>query len=670
MYEITKSIPRILLALIVAVQIGCGSNHPVEKSTVTEPVSTYVMQSNNQLMLNGKSFRFSGANNYYLHYKSDAEILAVLDDAQAMGLQALRIWGFMDGIHHNHSMQPALGQFDIPSGVKSSLERLDFTLLEANKRGLRLVIALTNNWGDFGGIPQYVKWLGADQHDDFYRLPEARAAYKNYARHVITHVNQYTGKAYNQDPTIMTWELANEPRAQSDKSGELLYQWAKEMSDYIRQLAPYQLIALGSEGFFKRENHSDWAYNGNEGVDWERILTLPNINYGTFHLYPEHWGKHNAEEWGTQWIIDHAEAGKQAGKPVVLEEYGIGAAEPFSRPFIYDKWTKTAYEHGVAGTMFWILTSYEPGAPDSLYPDYDGFRVLNDDGLTAEVLKRHARQMQGADLPETNRIYVTYPAEGVLVTDNQFTAIAQIIGDDESVESVLLRTPSGDFDMTDEEGDGYYSTDLMTDEIGFGEQTLIAVATLESGRRITNKVTAKIQRPIVGYERGTYFDFSNGELQGWEKEGTWQAKWKNPALEVSNDLNSPMLKLNMSWSGENDWEELKIRNRRIKDFSQHLKLRYDLYVPVNAGDTGGVRPYAALGDGWVKLNVDKYRQPVAALEKIDINGRQYYKQEVDIDLGDIENKFPDIFLCIVGDKLPMEGSVYLDNIHFLKPVYN
>ncbi|MGL4381894.1 MAG: hypothetical protein ACRCTB_12665 [Vibrio sp.] len=99
-------------------------------------------------------------------------------------------------------------------------------------------------------------------------------------------------------------------------------------------------------------------------------------------------------------------------------------------------------------------------------------------------------------------------------------------------------------------------------------------------------------------------------------------------------------------------------------------MRYTLYVPVTTGDQGGVRPYAALGDGWVKLDADKHRSPVNQLEKVQLNGKTFYKQIVEINLGDVSKKLPDIFLCIVGDKLALDGSVFIDDIEFLKPIYN
>ena len=60
------------------------------------------------------------------------------------------------------------------------------------------------------------------------------------------------------------------------------------MSEFVRVYAPNQLIAAGDEGFFaNRTAGRGWLYDGSTGVDTERILALPEIDIGTFHLYPD-----------------------------------------------------------------------------------------------------------------------------------------------------------------------------------------------------------------------------------------------------------------------------------------------------------------------------------------------------------------------------------------------
>ena len=103
--------------------------------------------------------------------------------------------------------------------------------------------------------------------------------------------------------------------------------------------------------------------------------------------------------WGTKWINDHLADGRQLGKPVVLEEYGLritpdgGVA---ARDAGYAAWT-AAVEAGGAGDQFWLLTSRVDDG--SFYPDYDGFRIIWDNDpsnpgrSTAQLLADHARRM-------------------------------------------------------------------------------------------------------------------------------------------------------------------------------------------------------------------------------------------------------------------------------------
>lgn len=45
-----------------------------------------------------------------------------------------------------------------PAYNDTGLVRLDYVLFRANQLGLRVLLTLTNNWKDFGGMDQYVQW--------------------------------------------------------------------------------------------------------------------------------------------------------------------------------------------------------------------------------------------------------------------------------------------------------------------------------------------------------------------------------------------------------------------------------------------------------------------------------------------------------------------------------
>ncbi|MFP4015830.1 MAG: glycoside hydrolase 5 family protein [Halanaerobiales bacterium] len=400
-YNFQKVIPMILILLVLIIILSDGQTladdaiENTETSKDTEAVeeinNDFVYREGDKLMLNGEEFRFLGTNNYYFHYKDQEMVGDVIEGAARMGIKVIRIWGFMDGqrnVHDGHIMQVEPGIYD-----ESGFENLDYAIKKAGEEGIKLVIVLTNNWDDFGGMNQYVRWVeSAEEHDDFYTNEEIKQIYKDYIKYLINRTNTLTGIQYKDDPTIMTWELANAPRCQSDKSGDTLVEWIREMSAYIKKLDPIHLVAAGDEGFFNR-NSSMYGYGGSEGVDWDRIIRIPTIDYGTYHLYPELWGwGDDILNSGLKWIKSHLETAAEVGKTAVLEEYGISKTAPVDRNYIYDIWNNAVYQNGGAGSMFWLLTGIDTGSgadEDGLYPDYDGYRVIEGSEL-ADLLSEYA----------------------------------------------------------------------------------------------------------------------------------------------------------------------------------------------------------------------------------------------------------------------------------------
>ncbi|CAL9096840.1 unnamed protein product, partial [Musa acuminata var. zebrina] len=87
---------------------------------------------------------------------------------------------------------------------------------------------------DFGGRAQNVQWardagVAVNGEDDFYTNPVVKGYYKNHIQVfimqmiVLTRINSFTNVAYKDDPTIMAWELNNEPRCQADKSWKTVH---------------------------------------------------------------------------------------------------------------------------------------------------------------------------------------------------------------------------------------------------------------------------------------------------------------------------------------------------------------------------------------------------------------------------------------------------------------
>lgn len=356
----------------------------------------------------GKRWRFGGTNCHYLHASSHYMIDSVLNAAAAMGMEVMRCWAFNDGPTHPMAMQPSPYRYR-----EAAFDSLDYVVFKAGELGMRLVLPLVNNWPDYGGMAQYVSWFrglpddtyaNAINHDLFYTDANIRACYLAYATFLINRRNRYTDKRYGEDPTIMTWELANEPRNRSDTTGAMVKEWVADASHQIKRAAPNQLVSVGDEGFgLSTASGADYPYSAFEGNRWSDLTALPTVDYGTVHLYPQGWGRSTSQgvdpvAWGRRWVTDHAREARKLGKPVVLEEFGLhinpseGVPASPGRVRGYDVWLDAAESSGYAGTQFWILTAMtDAGIP---YEDYDGYRVLYPSD-TAALITKHARRMRG-----------------------------------------------------------------------------------------------------------------------------------------------------------------------------------------------------------------------------------------------------------------------------------
>ncbi len=332
----------------------------------------FVERMGSQLVLDGSPFRLAGANNYYFAFRDGDEQTRLLDLAESLSLNVLRIWAFNDfkpgalGALPGESdvcfqfMRPG-GQWPELREGALGLERLDRAVKLAGERGIRLVLTLTNYWPDYGGMPQYQQWMGLQNLNDFYRDRRAITAFQSWVDALMMRVNPFTGLSYSDDPTILAWEIANEPRCGGKTGGTgLLTEWLDEMSEFIRVRAPRQLIAAGDEGFFDdRSAGKGWLNDGSEGVDSEAILALPEIDFGTFHLYPDVYAaKADPVAFGAEWIERHADCGVRAAKPVVLAEYGLAVSEtglPGARDQAYAAWLKEIEDSEGGGDLVWMI---------------------------------------------------------------------------------------------------------------------------------------------------------------------------------------------------------------------------------------------------------------------------------------------------------------------------
>ncbi|KAF7343111.1 Carbohydrate-binding module family 1 protein/glycoside hydrolase family 5 protein [Mycena venus] len=361
-------------------------------STASAPAQTgFVKTSGTKFTLNGAPYTLFGENAYWLALGgySTTDINKALSDIAASGATTVRTWGFNEvtsanGIYfHLWSGKTAT----VNTG-SNGLGMLDTVIAAAKAHGLRLIISLTNNWSDYGGMDVYAaQLLGSGQpHDVFYTNPTIIAAFKTYVQAIVTR--------YVNEPGILAWELVNEPRcsgssttASSTCTVSTITTWVSTMSAFIKSIDSNHLVGLGDEGFFNEPGNSDYMYQGSAGIDFAANLKISTIDFGTFHMYPQGWGETNTVPWGNQWITDHATTMTSTNKPVIMEEFGISNSS--TRASTYSTWYQTVISTGLTGDLIWQAGSQLTNGPTA----NDGFAIYPTDPVYA-VMQSHAAALK------------------------------------------------------------------------------------------------------------------------------------------------------------------------------------------------------------------------------------------------------------------------------------
>jgi len=362
-------------------------------------IESFVERSGTELHVDGETWYFNGTNNYSF---ASQECCYIQEDWMRryaeLGFNAVRTWAFLVGPQGGRSFQPEPGVYN-----EEALDTLDYTVYQAKRHGIRLVVPFVDNWPWFGGMDQYVEWSDtADKHDDFYTDEQCRQWYKQWVEYLLTRENNYTGIEYRNEPTIAIWELANEPRAQ--QAGEdVLHEWLVEMSAHLKRIDDNHLVSTGMEGFYSREHADGGIYGGADGTDYLRHHRIDDIDVCTFHAYPGHWAK--SDEWITEWIEDHVrEAHEILGKPTYCGEFSK-ESEDVTNPFerrerneTMEQWYHTMAELETNGALVWQVIDDDwvsKKGPDISFEHQGTLDVI--DSFTLTQQERSGRPIESVD---------------------------------------------------------------------------------------------------------------------------------------------------------------------------------------------------------------------------------------------------------------------------------
>ena len=424
------------LAVLLALAVAPAAAQP----------DAFVRVEGARFLRDGSPYYFAGANLWFgmnlgsPEASGDRErLVRELDRLHALGVTNLRVMAASEGpegepwrVHP--AVQNAPGEYD-----ESLLRGLDFLLAEMGERDMTAVLVLNNFFQWSGGMAQYHSWASgepipypnAGEHtwDEFQRFAaefyvdaEAQALFEAYLRHVVLRTNTVTGVAYREDPTIMAWQLGNEPRGFQNSDAYVL--WADRTAALLQTLDPNHLVSLGGEG--KLQTGYDVPR-----TQFERVSASPHLDYLTIHIWIENWQWYQpeADPEGTfpealgnalAYLGDHAAIADRLGKPLVVEEFGASRDGRDYRPgaptTYRDRYYRALYQaiyalaavgRPVAGSNVWSWSgegrplapggTWEPGAPLTGDPPHENqgwYSIYTEDASTQAILARYAALMQ------------------------------------------------------------------------------------------------------------------------------------------------------------------------------------------------------------------------------------------------------------------------------------
>ena len=355
-------IPKLGLAAILL--LACALTATRASATSVKPA--FVTRSGTHLQLNGKPWRFTGYNLYWLtsvpggfdcgEAITNAQVQAYLDEMQSSSnVTVIRAWFY---------------QSFVMNGDWTAFDRL---LADAAARNIKVIPTLTDQWGycetPLNGQSNYhtLAWYqsGYKSAGDGYPL-----SYRDYVATVVAR--------YESNPTIAFWQLVNEAEAGTTSQGPCdetaaataLRSFADDMTGMVKSIDHHHLVDLGTLGS---------GQCGTANGDYQTVHAGA-VDICEYHDYHNETEPMPGDQWnGLQVRLNQCAA---LNKPLFVGEVGMlaniqpdgSASGPVTsttlaqRAQFFDAKLKAQFAAGVAGIALWAKgdssQSYDIGPGD------------------------------------------------------------------------------------------------------------------------------------------------------------------------------------------------------------------------------------------------------------------------------------------------------------------
>ncbi|MCW2549442.1 MAG: hypothetical protein JWN96_3902 [Mycobacterium sp.] len=340
----------------------------------------FVTRSGSRLTLFGSTFRFTGMNVWNAaagaavdRYCGDATDLSQAAPAFGTGVQVVRVWFFQR-------------LATTPDG-RRDWSALDATLKAAREKGLKVVAVLGNQWADCEGYDSAsAGYKNEAWYSEGYRSikpPGLPATYRDWVREVVTR--------YRNDPTVMLWQMVNEPEDAESQQGtcgpnaaKTLRGFADDVGTLIKHLDHHHLVSVGTAGS---------GQCGTSRGEYQSLYALPTEDVLEYHDYTSETIP------GDQWngLAVRLQQAKALGKPLLIGEMGVMADKAgglAGRAALVHQKLDAQFGAGVQGVLLWAWRAQSAGGSDE-----KGYSIGPRDPVLTP-LANVARQI-GARLPNS-----------------------------------------------------------------------------------------------------------------------------------------------------------------------------------------------------------------------------------------------------------------------------
>jgi endo-1,4-beta-mannosidase len=223
----------------------------------------------------------------------------------------------------------------------------DHTLAVAASHGEKVIPVLGNQWDtcDSG------RYRNEAWYQNGYNVgpdgPHSPLSYQDWVKAVVSR--------YASNPTIMAWQLLNEPEdATGVKDGpcsptaaRTLQSFAHTMAAIVKLIDPFHLLSLGTAGF---------GQCGAMGAEYQALYNDPNIDICNYHDY----GNPSLPllQGMTNGLGARVQQAKNLNKPLMVDEMGVDLQKHSNgslqtRADIFATRIKGMFDAGLVGVLVW-----------------------------------------------------------------------------------------------------------------------------------------------------------------------------------------------------------------------------------------------------------------------------------------------------------------------------